>query len=54
MVRAVRLPVIASGGVSNAEDIRQVAAVGAAGCIVGRALYEGSLTLGSAAAAAGE
>jgi len=54
MVRAVRLPVIASGGVSNAEDIRQVAAVAAAGCIVGRALYEGSLTLASAAAAAGE
>jgi phosphoribosylformimino-5-aminoimidazole carboxamide ribotide isomerase len=53
-VRAVRLPVIASGGVSNAEDIRQVAAVAAAGCIVGRALYEGSLTLASAAAAAGE
>ncbi len=54
MVRAVRLPVIASGGVSNAEDIRQVDAVGAAGCIVGRALYEGSLTLASAATAAGE
>lgn len=54
MVRAVRLPVIASGGVSKAEDIRQVAAVGAAGCIVGRALYEGSLTLAAAAEAAGE
>ena len=54
MVRAVRLPVIASGGVSNAGDIRQVAAVGAAGCIVGRALYEGSLTLAQAAEAAGE
>jgi len=40
--------------VSNAEDIRQVDAVGAAGCIVGRALYEGSLTLASAATAAGE
>jgi phosphoribosylformimino-5-aminoimidazole carboxamide ribotide isomerase len=54
MVRAVRLPVIASGGVSNAGDIRQVAAVCAAGCIVGRALYEGSLTLAQAAEAAGE
>jgi phosphoribosylformimino-5-aminoimidazole carboxamide ribotide isomerase len=54
MVRAVRLPVIASGGVSNAEDIREAAAAGAAGCIVGRALYEGSLTLAQAAAAAGE
>jgi phosphoribosylformimino-5-aminoimidazole carboxamide ribotide isomerase len=54
MVRAVRLPVIASGGISNAEDIREAAAAGAAGCIVGRALYEGSLTLAQAAAAAGE
>jgi phosphoribosylformimino-5-aminoimidazole carboxamide ribotide isomerase len=54
MVRAVRLPVIASGGVSNAGDIREAAAAGAAGCIVGRALYEGSLTLAAAAAAAGE
>ena len=54
MVRGVHLSVIASGGVSNAEDVRQVAAVGAAGCIVGRALYEGTLTLGDALAAAGE
>ena len=54
MVRAVHLPVIASGGVSNADDIRQAAAAGASGCIVGRALYEGSLTLSAAAAAAGE
>jgi len=54
MVHAVRLPVIASGGVSQADDIRQVAAVGAAGCIVGRALYEGVLTLAAAAEAAGE
>lgn len=54
MVSSVRLPVIASGGVSNAADIRDAAAAGAAGCIVGRALYEGSLTLAQAADAAGE
>ena len=54
MVRAVRLPVIASGGVSHAGDIRDAAAAGAAGCIVGRALYEGSLTMAAAAEAAGE
>jgi hypothetical protein len=35
------------------EDVVEDA-VGAAGCIVGRALYEGSLTLASAATAAGE
>lgn len=54
MVGGVSLPVIASGGVANAADIRRVAEVGAAGCIVGRALYEGGLTLAEAAAAAGE
>jgi phosphoribosylformimino-5-aminoimidazole carboxamide ribotide isomerase len=54
MVRGATLPVIASGGVSNAADVRQVAAVGAAGCIVGRALYQGTLTLDDALAAAGE
>jgi phosphoribosylformimino-5-aminoimidazole carboxamide ribotide isomerase len=54
MVRATRLPVVASGGVSHAEDIRRVAATGAAGCIVGRALYEGTVTLREAVAAAGD
>jgi phosphoribosylformimino-5-aminoimidazole carboxamide ribotide isomerase len=54
MVRASALPVIASGGVSNADDIRRVAEVGAAGCIVGRAFYDGALALPDAALAAGE
>jgi len=54
MVRGVGLPVIASGGVSTAEDVRRVAEVGAEGCIVGRALYEGGLTLADALAAAAD
>lgn len=54
MVAAVPLAVIASGGVTTAKDISQVAALGAAGCIVGRALYEGGLTLLEALVAAGE
>jgi len=54
MVKGVGVPVVASGGVSTAEDLRRVAAVGAEGCIVGRALYEGGLTLADALAAAGE
>src|SRR5262245_13176998 len=45
MVSATRLPVIASGGVTTLDDIRRLAAVPVAGCIVGRALYEGRLTL---------
>lgn len=54
MVAAVPLPVVASGGISSADDIRRVAALGAAGCIVGRALYDRAVTLIEAAAAAGE
>jgi phosphoribosylformimino-5-aminoimidazole carboxamide ribotide isomerase len=39
------LPVIASGGVTTVEDIRRLAALPLAGCIVGRALYESRLKL---------
>ncbi|MBM4022835.1 MAG: 1-(5-phosphoribosyl)-5-[(5-phosphoribosylamino)methylideneamino]imidazole-4-carboxamide isomerase [Planctomycetes bacterium] len=54
MVGAVPLPVVASGGVANADDVRRVAATGCAGCIVGRALYDGGLTIPAAIAAASE
>ncbi len=54
MVAGVDLPVIASGGVATAADVRRVAEVKAAGCIVGRAFYEGTLSLADAAEAAGE
>jgi phosphoribosylformimino-5-aminoimidazole carboxamide ribotide isomerase len=39
------LEIIASGGVSSLEDIRQVRRAGLDGVIVGRALYEGSFQL---------
>jgi phosphoribosylformimino-5-aminoimidazole carboxamide ribotide isomerase len=45
MAAAVPVPVIASGGVTTLEDIRNLADRGLAGCIVGRALYEGRLDL---------
>lgn len=45
MQAAIRLPVIASGGVTTADDVARLAAAGLAGCIIGRALYEGPLTL---------
>jgi phosphoribosylformimino-5-aminoimidazole carboxamide ribotide isomerase len=53
MAAAVPAPVIASGGVTTLEDIRQLAARGLAGCIVGRALYEGRIDLTEALHVAG-
>ncbi len=53
MQAAIDLPVIASGGVTTAADVADLAAIPMAGCIIGRALYEGSLTLPEAIAAAG-
>jgi len=35
------------------DDVRQLARLGLAGCIIGRALYEGTLTLADAITAAG-
>jgi phosphoribosylformimino-5-aminoimidazole carboxamide ribotide isomerase len=42
---AVSVPVIASGGVTTRDDVRRLARLGLAGCIIGRALYEGRLSL---------
>lgn len=52
MRRAVEVPLVASGGVTRVEDIRDLAEVPVEGCIIGRALYEGTLTLKEALAAA--
>jgi phosphoribosylformimino-5-aminoimidazole carboxamide ribonucleotide (ProFAR) isomerase len=40
--------------VATVDDIRRVAATGAAGCIVGKALYAGVMTMPEALAAAGD
>src|SRR5262249_15197603 len=45
MTAAVDLPVIASGGVCTTKHVARLAAAGTPGCIIGRALYEGSLDL---------
>lgn len=45
LAAAVPLPVIASGGVTTLENIRQLLGHNLAGCIIGRALYEGQLDL---------
>jgi len=54
MIAVAGRPVVASGGISSARDIRLVEAVGAAGCIVGKAIYTGAVTVAEAVDAAGE
>jgi phosphoribosylformimino-5-aminoimidazole carboxamide ribotide isomerase len=51
LARAVRIPVIASGGIATLDDIRSLLPLekdGVEGIIVGRALYSGALTLSDA------
>ncbi len=51
MARASSIPVIASGGITDIEDIRAltaVADVGICGAITGRAIYEGTLDVAEA------
>ena len=48
LLQTISAPVIASGGVTTLEDVRQLRELGVAGCIVGRALYEGRLALSDA------
>ncbi len=45
MKQSVGVPVVASGGVATGEDVSQLASLGVAGCIIGRALYEGTVQL---------
>ncbi|MEN9726753.1 MAG: hypothetical protein RL434_1119 [Pseudomonadota bacterium] len=55
--RNLRIPVFASGGVTNLDDIRALVAAepeGIAGAITGRAIYEGSLDFKAAQALADE
>lgn len=51
LARAVNIPVIASGGVTDLADVEalcQVEEEGVAGAVIGRALYEGTLDLSAA------
>lgn len=46
LARAISIPVIASGGITNLDDIRalcEVESEGIMGAVVGRAIYEGTL-----------
>jgi len=51
LAQAVHVPVIASGGVTDLDDIRRLCEVeeeGISGVIIGRALYEGTIDLAEA------
>ncbi|MFK7795249.1 MAG: 1-(5-phosphoribosyl)-5-[(5-phosphoribosylamino)methylideneamino]imidazole-4-carboxamide isomerase [Gammaproteobacteria bacterium] len=51
LAEAIHIPVIASGGVTNIDDIKNLCATdeeGIVGVIVGRALYEGTIDLDEA------
>jgi phosphoribosylformimino-5-aminoimidazole carboxamide ribotide isomerase len=50
LARQVSIPVIASGGVTTLEDVARLAQCNLAGCIIGRALYEGTINLREAIA----
>lgn len=53
MAERTGLRVIASGGVTTAKDVARVSAIGGvSGIIIGKALYEGTLTVADARAAA--
>ena len=43
-----KVPIIASGGVTDIEDVRRLSALPLLGIIIGRAIYEGQLELGEA------
>jgi phosphoribosylformimino-5-aminoimidazole carboxamide ribotide isomerase len=49
LARAVRMPILASGGVGSVEDLRRLAGIpGVAGAVVGQALYTGAVDLADA------
>ena len=56
LARAIKIPIIASGGLSSVEDVQQICTTlvpeGVVGAIAGRALYEGKLDFKQAQAAA--
>jgi phosphoribosylformimino-5-aminoimidazole carboxamide ribotide isomerase len=52
LVEAVDLPVIASGGVNSIADVKKLVEIGPEAAIIGRSLYEGTLSLPDAINAA--
>jgi len=51
LVTAVRLPIIASGGISSLNHLKMLKQLGVEGAIIGKALYTGDINLKQALAA---
>jgi len=54
LIAATEIPVIASGGISTLPDVERVRDTGAAGVIIGRALYDEQIFLSEAITVAGD
>jgi phosphoribosylformimino-5-aminoimidazole carboxamide ribotide isomerase len=52
LVETVDLPIVAAGGVTTVEDVKNLKTAKVDGAIIGRALYEGTISLTDALAAA--
>ena len=48
MMEAIHVPVVCSGGITDLEDVRNLYNAGINGCIIGRALYEGTISIAEA------
>ncbi len=48
IVAAVKIPIIASGGITTLADLRRLRTTGVEACIIGRALYTGDVKLAEA------
>ena len=45
LISTTNIKLIASGGISNLEELYELKALGCEGAIVGKAIYEGKITL---------
>jgi phosphoribosylformimino-5-aminoimidazole carboxamide ribotide isomerase len=52
LVRHLKIPVIASGGISTLAHVRRLSRLGVEGAIIGKALYTGDIDLAEAIATA--
>lgn len=52
LVRSVDVPIIAAGGVTTVDDITHLGEIGVCGAVIGRAVYEGTITVKEAIKAA--